>query len=76
MAANYFSSGTTDKTITFNKAVSYLNIFVGSGVTFSFSLDTINYMTLPAGFHSFPVGLIKEVRVTSSGAWQLIGVQA
>lgn len=76
MAANYFSSGSADKTITFQKAVSHLNIFVATGVTFSFSLDTINYMTVPAGFYTFPVGLVKEVRVTSTGAWQLIGVQA
>ena len=76
MASNYFASGTADKTVTFGKAVNHLNIFVATGVTFSFSLDTINYMTLPAGFSSFPVGLVKEVRVSSSGSWQLIAVQA
>ncbi len=76
MASNYFASGTADQTVEFERPVGHLNIFVDSGVTFSFSLDTVNYMELPAGFHSFPVGRVSEVRVSASGAWQLIGIQA
>ena len=53
MAANYFSGGSGDSVIVFSKPVNLLNIFVASGVTFSFSLDTVNYITVPAGFLVF-----------------------
>jgi hypothetical protein len=77
MAANVFASGSASDTITFDKAVNYLNVFVDSGVTFSLSLDKgANFITLPSGFHSFVIGSVKEVRVQSDGVWQLIGVQA
>ena len=77
MAANTFASGTADGTVTFDKAVDYLNVFVGTGVAFSLSLDKgTNFITLPSGFHSFRIGSVKEVRIQSDGAWQLIGVQA
>lgn len=77
MAANIFAGGTTDGTIEFDRAVAHLNVFVASGVTFSISLDSgANYLSLPAGFHSFPIGPVFEARVQSTGAWQLIAVQA
>ena len=77
MAANTFASGTTDETVVFPRAVNYLNVFVAASVTFSLSVDKgENFISLPAGFHSFFVGPITEVQVQSTGAWQLIGVQA
>ena len=76
MASNTFAGGTTDDTIIFDKPVDYLNIFVGTGVTFALSLDKgNNFISLPAGFHSFRISAIKEVQVEANGAWQLIGVQ-
>ncbi len=77
MASNTFAGGTTDETVVFDKPINYLNIFVGTGVTFAVSLDKgENFLSLPVGFHSFFIGHVKEVQVQSSGAWQLIGVQA
>jgi hypothetical protein len=77
MAANTHAGSTSDDTVIFDKPINYLNVFVASGVTFSLSLDKgINYITLPAGFHSFRVGTVAEIRVQSDGAWQMIGVQA
>ena len=74
MSSTYFSGGSGDSVITFTKPVKHLNIFVATGQTFSFSLDAVNYVSIPPGFYTFPVGLVKEVRVIASGAWQLIGV--
>ncbi len=76
MAANTSFSGTSDKTMEFDRPVNYLLVSVASGVTFSLSLDKVVYMTLPTGFYSFSVGPTTEVRVQASGAWQLTGVQA
>ena len=76
MAANYFSGGSGDSVVVFSKPVNLLNIFVASGVTFSFSLDTVNYITVPAGFFSIPIGPVFEVRVQSSGVWQILARQA
>jgi hypothetical protein len=77
MAANTFFDGTTDDTAVFDRPVNHLLIFVSTGTTFSFSLDRgESFMTLPAGFHSFPIGAVSEVHVQSTGAWQLIGEQA
>lgn len=77
MAVNIHASGTTDGTIEFDRPVGYLNVFVGSGVTFSLSLDLgENYITLPAGFHNFPIGPVSEVQVQANGAWQLVATQA
>lgn len=76
MAANTSFSGTTDRTMTFDRPVNHLLVSVATGVTFALSLDTVTYMTLPAGFHSFVVGAIVEVRVQANGAWSLTGVQA
>ena len=77
MASNYFGGGSSGDTVVFDRPVNHLNIFVGVGVTFSFSLDAgVNYTTLPAGFHSFRVGVISDVIVSSTGDWSLIGVQA
>lgn len=77
MAANMFASGSGDDTVLFEKAVDYLNVFVDTGATFGLSLDKgENFITLPAGFHSFRIGPTKEIQVTSDGDWQLVGVQA
>lgn len=77
MAANTFANGTSDGTISFDKPVNYLNIYVASAVTFAISLDKgANFMSLPEGFHSFRIGAVREVRVQSDGEWELIGVQA
>lgn len=77
MAANTFANGTSDGTVTFDKPIDHLNVYVASGVTFSLSLDKgENFMSLPAGFHSFRIGAVKEVRVQSDGEWEMIGVQA
>lgn len=77
MAANTHASGTADATVTFSRPVDYLLVFVSTGTTFTLSLDKgANYITIAAGFHSFKVGATDEVRLTSTGAWQLVGVQA
>ena len=77
MAANTFASGTTDSTVSFDKPVDYLNVYVASGVTFAISLDRgENFMTLPEGFHSFRIGPVREVQIEADGNWDLIGVQA
>jgi len=77
MAANTFGGAAANGTVEFDKPVDHLNVFVASGVTCSISLDKgNNYITIPAGFHSFRVGLITDVWVLADGAWQLIGVQA
>jgi hypothetical protein len=77
MSANTFASGTADGTVEFDKPVNYLNVFVATGVTLSISLDKgTNFMSLPAGFHSFRVGLVSEVQISANGEWELIGVQA
>jgi len=76
MAANYFDSGTADKTINFGRFVNYITIFVASGATVTISLDGSNFMTIPAGLHSFAVGAVKSIGVTATGAWQLNGVQS
>ena len=77
MAANTFASGTTDGTVVFDKPVNYLNVYVATGVTFAISLDKgENFMSMPAGFHSFRIGPVLEVQVWSDGEWEMIGVQA
>ncbi len=77
MAANTYAGGATDGTVEFDKPVNHLNVFVDTGVTLSISLDKgTNFLSLPAGFHSFRIGPVKEVQVSADGAWQLIGVQA
>ena len=77
MSSNIFASGTEDDTIEFGRSVSHINIYVDTGVTLSISLDKgQNFMTLPAGFHSFDIGPVFEVQVQADGAWQMIAVQS
>jgi hypothetical protein len=76
MASNYFTGGSGDSITIFQKPVNLLNIFVTSGVTFSFSVDTINYITVPAGFYSVPIGPVLEVRVQATGVWQILARQS
>ena len=77
MASNTFANGTTDGTVVFDKPIDHLNVYVASGVTFALSLDKgENFMSLPAGFHSFRIGPVLVVRIESDGEWELIGVQA
>ena len=79
MASNHhFNSGAvTDKVIGFPRAVNHLNIFVETGITFEISFDGgVNFLEVPPGFTSMPVGPIGSVIVTSDGAFQLVGVQA
>ena len=77
MAANTFAEGLGDATVTFDKPVDYLNVYISAGTIFSLSLDKgVNFITLDEGFFSFRIGAVKEVRVQADGAWQLIGVQA
>jgi len=76
MSSNYFSSGAGYKEISFDRPVNYINIFVASGVVASLSLDKgENYISIPAGFHSFTIGSVDEIIVLADGAWQLIAVQ-
>ena len=79
MASNYhYSSGAvSNEIIEFPRTICHLNIFVGSGVTFELSLDSgVNFIEIPPGFVSMPVGPVSNVMITSSGMFQLIGVQA
>ena len=77
MPANIVTSGTGDDTIVYDKPVGYLSIFVASGVTFEFSLDKgTTYITLPDGFHSFPIGSVTEIHIAADGEWQILAVRA
>ena len=77
MASNTFANGTEDGTVTFDKPIDHLNVYVASGVTLAISLDKgQNFMSLPEGFHSFRIGPVSEVQIQSDGEWELIGVQA
>jgi len=76
MAGNYHASGTSDSTVIFDRPISHLNVTVASGVTFTISFDQNEHaLTLPAGFSSFPINPITEIRISSSGAWSLLAVQ-
>lgn len=76
MAANIFKSGTGNATLSFDRAVDYININVAASVTLSLSVDGTNYMTIPSGLHSFRIGATFSIWINSTGAWQLIAVQA
>lgn len=78
MASNYHINGgaVTDKDFSFAKPVNNINIFVGSGVTFTISFDGgENFLTIAPGSISMPVGPVKNLVITSDGAWSLLGVQ-
>lgn len=76
MAANTYANGSGDGGVEFDKPVGHLNVYIAGGVTFSISLDNgTNFLTLPAGFHSFRVGPVKKVIINSDGDWELVGVQ-
>jgi len=76
MASNYHRSGTGNDIVTFPKPINYLNINVESGVTFQISFDGgTNYLTIPSGFYNFGVGLVSELHIGATGAWQLVAVQ-
>ena len=78
MASNHHISAgaVTDQTYGFPKAIGYLNVFVDSGVSFTISFDGgENFLTVPPGFTTMPVGPVKSVVITSDGAFSLVGVQ-
>lgn len=79
MASNHHHAstvGVTDKIYTFPKVVGNLNVFVDSGVSFTISFDGgENFLTVPPGFTTMPVGPVKSVVITSDGAFSLVGVQ-
>ena len=71
------AAAVSNQEYSFDKPISYLNIFVESGVDFQISFDDgENFITVPDGFIAMPVGLTKKVIVTSDGAFQMVGVQA
>ncbi len=78
MSANTFFSGDSqEEKLVFDRPVCYLNIFITAGATFAFSLDDDEqFMSLPAGFHSFRIGAVTTIYVQSDDVWQLIGVKA
>ena len=77
MAANVFVGGIQDETLVFDRAIGHLNVFVAVAVTFALSLDKgENYLRLPEGFHSFPIGPVYEVWVKADGEWSMIAIQA
>jgi hypothetical protein len=79
MAANMHKGfGTvTNKTLTFERAIGHLNVFVASGAELQLSFDGgTSFITIPAGFNSFDVGPTTSMIATSTGAFQLLGVQA
>lgn len=76
MTANVFYNGVAEDVLEFDRPINYLNISVETGVTFSFSLDSVNYIPLPVGFHSFYIGPVSTLYISSNGAWHLMGVQA
>jgi len=77
MAANTHANGAAPGgLVTFDKPVGHLNVYVDTGVTFAISLDKgASFLTLPAGFHSFKVGSVKELHIEADGVWELVGVQ-
>jgi hypothetical protein len=76
MAANIFKSGTGNATITFDRAVDYINIFVAASITCTLSVDNVGFMTIPSGLNSFRIGPTFNLYIQSTGAWQLIAIQA
>ena len=75
MAANVFHGGSTGSAeLIFDRAVDHLNINVTA--TVSLSLDGVDFIDLPAGFHSFKIGQTKKLYVTATGDWQLLAVQS
>ena len=77
MAANYHLAGSVGTGHTFPKPVNHLNIYVDTGVTFTISFDNgTTYITVPVGLYSMPVGIVKNILVTSTGAFSIVGVQA
>jgi len=79
MASNIHVGSTvsvTDKVFGFNRAVGYLNVFVATGTTLQLSFDGgDNFLTIPAGFNSMTIGPTTTVIATSTGAFQIVGVQ-
>jgi hypothetical protein len=83
MASNHHINGdgygwaVGSKEYNFPKPVSYLNIFVDTGVTFTVSFDDgRSFLEVPAGFTSIPVGPVKSIVITADGVFNIVGVQA
>ena len=77
MASNIHYDGYGSDAIEFDRPVNHLNLYVGTGTTFSFSLDERNnYVTVPAGFYSIPIGATLRIDISSTGAWALVAIQA
>lgn len=78
MASSIHRSGgaSTEAGISFPKPVGHLLVWIDFGATFSISFDNkTNFFNLEPGSHSLPVGLTKLIHITSSGSWQMVGVQ-
>lgn len=76
MAANKTFSGSGAGDIQFGRPVGHLLVAVTTA-TIDISFDQGDTsITLPVGFHSFPVGNTKEITISGSGGWQIVGIQA
>jgi hypothetical protein len=77
MPANIHYDGYGSDAIGFDRPVNHLNLYVAAGTDFSFSLDEgNNYVTVPAGFYSIPIGATLRIDISSTGAWSLVAIQA
>ena len=78
MASNQHFSGTGgfEGDLDFGRAIGHILVNVTSAtITLSFDQGS-NAITLPTGFHSFPVGPTTLVRVGGTGSWEIVGIQA
>ena len=77
MAANIHYDGYGSDAIAFDRPVNLLNLYVGVATTFSFSLDEgYNFVTVPSGFYSIPIGPTLTLHVSSTGAWSFVARQS
>ena len=75
MASNLHFGGTAGQGIFFDRAIGHLLVNVTTAtITLSFDQGA-NAITLPIGFHSFPVGTINQITIGGAGVWELVAIQ-
>jgi len=76
MAANNHFSGTQGGEIISDRPIGHLLVNVtGNTVRLSFD-DIVNFIELPIGFHSFPIGPANSISIAGLGTWEIVAVQA
>lgn len=76
MAANLMYAGTGGEEIDFGRPVGHIIVnVVTSTISMSFDQGN-NYITIPVGFHDFPIGPCTSLNIGGTGSWQLVAVQS